>query len=183
MKFGSLGNRLQRQEDNQIRKTMRRIIIPIVAFVSIYGCCPKLYPHKTENTEHIVTITEAVRDTVIQVQPDYSIVQALIKCDSTGRARLEEIRTLKESARVQQTLVLKDNRLTTKVVVDSMGIYLTYKERHKEERKIQTIETIIEKEVNVLKWWQKTLMWVGVITVFSIALFGVMGILKFRIIK
>ena len=86
-----------------------------------------------ENTEFIVTVTETIKDTVIQVQPDSPIVQALIRRDSTGRARLEEIRTLKEYARVQQTLELKDNRLTAKAVVDSMGIYLTYKERHREE--------------------------------------------------
>ena len=144
---------------------MKQIIIPIVALVTISGCCPRLYPHKTESTEHNVIITETIKDTVIQVQPDSSIVQALIRCDSTGRARLEEIRTLKESARVRQTLALKDNRLTAKTVVDSMGIYLTYKERHKEEQKIQVVETVTEKEINVLKWWQKALMWVGIISI------------------
>lgn len=64
----------------------------------------------------------------------------------------------KESARVQQTLALKENKLTAKAVVDSMGIYLTYKDRYKEKVKVQTIETVIEKEINVLKWWQKALM-------------------------
>ncbi len=141
---------------------MKRIIIPIVAFETFCGCCPKLYPHKTENTERTVTITETVRDTIIQVQPDSSIVQALIKCDSTGRARLEEIRTLKESSRIQQSLALKDNKLTAKAVVDSLGIYLAYKERHKEEQQVRTIESVIEKEVNILKWWQKALMAIGV---------------------
>ena len=140
---------------------MKRIIIPIVAFETFCGCCPKLYPHKTENTERTVTITETVRDTIIQVQPDSSIVQALIKCDSAGRARLEEIQTLKESARIQQILALKDNKLTAKAIVDSMGIYLTYKERYREEQKAKVVETVIEKEVNVLKWWQKALMWMG----------------------
>ncbi len=130
----------------------------IVILTIVQGCCPKLYPYKTENLEHTITITETIKDTVIQVQPDSSIIQALIRCDSTGRARLEEIRTLKESARVQQTLALKDNRLMAKAIVDSMWIYLTYKERHKEEQHIQTIETIIEKEVNVIKWWQKGLI-------------------------
>ena len=114
-----------------------------------------------ESTEHTVTVTETIRDTIIQVQPDSSIVQALIKCDSTGRARLDEIRTLKESARVQQTLALKDNKLTAKTVVDSMGIFLTYKELYREEQKIQVVETIIEKEVNVLIWWQIALIWIG----------------------
>ena len=135
--------------------------IILLSALAMTSCCPKLYPHKTENTEHMVVVTETIRDTVIQVHPDSSIVQALIMCDSTGRARLEEIRTLKESARVQQTLALEDNKLTAKAVVDSIGIYLTYKERYREEQKAKVVETIIEKEVNVLKWWQKALMWMG----------------------
>lgn len=147
---------------------MKRIIRLIVILTIVQGCCPKLYPYRTENIDHTVITTETVRDTVIQIQPDTSIVQALIKCDSTGRARLEEIRTLKESARVQQALALKDNWLTAKTVVDSMGIYLTCKERHREEWKVQTIETIIEKETNVLKWWQKFLIIIGIVGIFLI---------------
>lgn len=143
---------------------MKYEIIVLTALTAV-SCCPKLYPHKTENTERIVTVTETVHDTVIQVQPDSSIVQALIKCDSAGQARLEEIRTLKESARVWQTLALKDNKLTTKAVVDSMGIYLTYKDRYREEQKVQVVETVIEKEINVLKWWQKTLIYIGFLTI------------------
>ena len=138
-----------------------KIQIILLCELIVTSCCPKLYPHKMENTEHTVTITETVRDTIIRVQPDSSIVQALIRCDSTGRARLEEIRTLKESARVQHTLALKDNKLTAKTVVDSMGIYLTYKELYREEQKIQVVETVIEKEVNILRWWQKALIWIG----------------------
>lgn len=161
---------------------MKHEIIVLTALTAV-SCCPKLYPHKTENTEHIVTVTETVRDTVIQVQPDSSIVEALIRCDSTGRARLEEIRTLRQSARVQQTLSLKDNRLTSKAVVDSMGIYLTYKDRYKEEQKVQTIETVIEKVVNVLHWWQKALMWMGVLAVFSIVIFALVSLFRFRMIK
>ena len=137
------------------------------------GCCPKLYPYTTENTERIVTVTETVRDTVIQVRPDSSIVQALIRCDSTGRARLEEIQTLRQSERLRQTFSLQDNRLTAKATVDSMGIYLTYKDRYREEQKIQTIETVIEKEVNILRWWQKALMCAGVAS--TILLLGLLA--------
>ena len=144
------------------------------------GCCPKLYPHTTENTERIVTVTETVRDTVIQVSPDSSIVQALIRCDSTGRARLEEIQTLRQSERLRQTISLQNNRLTAKATVDSMGIYLTYKDRYREEQKVQTIETVIEKEINILRWWQKALMWAGVIS--TILLLGLLAA-KFISIK
>ena len=145
--------------------------IIFLSALAVASCCPKLYPHKTKSTENTVTVTETIRDTVIQVRPDSSIIQALINCDSTGRARLEEIRTLKESARVQQTLVLKDNRLTTKAVVDSMGIYLAYQERHTEDKKVHTIETVIEKEVNILKWWQKALLWIGIVAL--VFVFGI----------
>lgn len=160
---------------------MRRIISSAIALTLFSGCCPKLYPHRTENIEHTITITETVRDTVVQVQPDSSIVQALIKCDSTGQARLAEIRTLKESARVQQTLTLKDNRLTAKSVVDSMGIYLTYKERYHEEQKLQVVETVIEKEVNVLKWWQKALMWIGVFSIMIMFVYAISTIIRMNI--
>ena len=144
------------------------------------GCCPKLYPYTTENTERIVTVTEIVRDTVIQVLPDSSIVQALIRCDSTGRARLEEIQTLRQSERLRQTISLQNNRLTAKATVDSMGIYLTYKDRYREEQNVQTIETVIEKEVNVLRWWQRALMWAGAAS--TILLFGLLAA-KFISIK
>jgi hypothetical protein len=142
------------------------------------GCCPKLYPHTTENTEHIVTVTETVRDTVIQVRPDSSIVQALIRCDSTGRARLEEIQTLRQSERLRQTITLQDNHLTAKATVDSMGIYLTYKNRYREEQKVQTIETVIEKKVNILRWWQEALMWAGAAALIAAVLLAAVKLTK-----
>lgn len=92
-------------------------------------------------------------------------MQALVQCDSTGRARLLEINVLKKSARLQQTIKIdpdpephKPTGITIKTQVDSMGIYLIYKERYKETAEIQQIETVIEKEVNVLKTWQKVSM-------------------------
>lgn len=147
------------------------IVIAVGVLVSV-GCSPKMYPHRTESTEHTVTVTETVRDTVVQVQPDSSIVRALIRCDSTGRARLEEIRMLRESSRLQQTLTMdspaepyQPTAVTVKAVVDSMGIYLTLRERHREERQFRTVETVVEKEVNVLRWWQTALMWMGVLSI------------------
>ena len=134
--------------------------------------CHNLYPHTSEVTEKKETVTEVLRDTVIMVQPDSSILQALVQCDSTGRARLQEINALKESARLQQTIKIdpdpephKPTVITIKTQVDSMGIYLIYKERYKESAEIQQIETVIEKEVNILKTWQKILMWLGALAI------------------
>ena len=144
----------------------------MAAILSMQSCCHKLYPHTSEVTEKKETVTEILRDTIIMVQPDSSILQALVQCDSTGRARLQEINALKESARLQQTIKIdpdpkphKPTVITIKTQVDSMGIYLIYKERYKETAEIQQIETVIEKEVNILKTWQKVLMWLGAISV------------------
>ena len=151
---------------------MKRILIAMAAILSMQSCCHKLYPHTSEVTEKKETVTEILRDTIIMVQPDSSIMLALVQCDSTGRARLQEINALKESARLQQTIKIdpdpkphKPTVITIKTQVDSMGIYLIYKERYKEFAEIQQIETVIEKEVNILKTWQKVLMWLGAISV------------------
>ena len=156
---------------------MRRCIRLLTTLLVLQGCCPKFYPQTTTTVEHFEVVKEVVRDTVIQVQPDSSILQALIQCDSTGRARLQEIKTLKESARLQQSIKMEPDPLpyqptviTVKATVDSMGIYLTYKDRFKEAVEIREIETIIEKEVNILHWWQKTLMWAGIIAIIGICI-------------
>ena len=151
---------------------MRRFIRLLTTLLILQSCCPKLYPTSSEVIERTEVVKEVVRDTVILVQPDSSILQALIQCDSTGRARLQEINTLKESARLQQFIQIEleplpyqPTAITVKTVVDSMGIYLTYKDRFKESVEIREIETIIEKEVNILYWWQKMLMWIGGIVI------------------
>lgn len=147
------------------------VTVLVVGALALCGCSPKMYPHRTECTEHTVT----VRDTVVQVRPDSSIVRALIRCDSTEHARLEEIRMLRESSRLQQALTVEPpaepcqpTTLTIKAVVDSMGIYLTLRERHREEQQVRTVETIVEKEVNVLRWWQTALMWMGGVSLIGI---------------
>ena len=151
---------------------MRRCIRLLTTILVLQSCCPKFYPQTTTTVEHFEVVKEVVRDTVVQVQPDSSILQALIKCDSTGRARLQEIQTLKESTRLQQSIKMEADPLpyqptviTVKATVDSMGIYLTYKDRFKESVETREIETIIEKEVNILHWWQKLLMWAGGIVI------------------
>ena len=151
---------------------MRRCIRLLTTLLVLQGCCPKFYPQTTTTVEHFEVVKEVVRDTVVQVQPDSSILQALIKCDSTGQARLQEIQTLKESARLQQSIKMEADPLpyqptviTVTATVDSMGIYLTYKDRFKESVETREIETIIEKEVNILHWWQKLLMWAGGIVI------------------
>ena len=75
----------------------------------------------------------------------------------------------------------KPTVITVKATVDSMGIYLSYKERYKETAQIQKIETVIEKEVNVLKWWQKLFIWLGSISTILIILTLVYALVKLMV--
>jgi hypothetical protein len=69
-----------------------------------------------------------------------------------------------------EPLPYQPTSITLKTVVDSMGIYLTYKDRFKESTESREIETIIEKEVNILYGWQKLLMGAGIIVIIGICL-------------
>ncbi len=160
-----------------MRTTKPLILIAgtILTGILLYSCSPRLYPTQRVETEESVVEKEIIRDTIIQVQPDSSMIRALIQCDSTGRARLQEIQTLRESVRLQQSISIdpdpqpyKPTILTVQAKVDSMGIYLKYKERFKEETKTEIRETVIEKEVNVLTKMQRFLMDLGVFTLILI---------------
>ncbi len=161
------------------------------SIILIYGlliitaaCSPKLYPSSTVEVQNTITEKEIIRDTIIQVRSDSSMIRALIQCDSTGRARLQELQTLRESVRLQQSISIdKDpepyqpTAITVQAKVDSMGIYLKYKERFKQETKTEIKETIIEKEMNILKPYQKFLMNAGAIAIAGLIL---LIILKLR---
>ena len=159
------------------------IIIPTVLLNS--SCSPKIYPEsilaKTSDTT-IITEREYIRDTVIHLKPDTSLIRALIECDSVGRARLTEISTLRRSASLTQSLNLDDHgTLTATAAIDSMGIYLTYKERYRNTSTKSTstsTETII-KEVNILHWWQKILIAIGAASMIGIALYTANQIKQF----
>ena len=143
----------------------------------LVGCSPRLYSTQDRviETETKVEVIERIKDTTIVVSVDSSLVEALIECNERGEAALKEVEQLRSSERITQTLKLEDNRLTSKVVVDSMGIYLQYKERYEknEVKEKEIVEVYIESPpeiVNVLKGWQKFLMWCGVAMIILIIL-------------
>ena len=80
------GNPSAQRKTHLIRLSMTPAIILMAAILSLQSCCHKIYPSTSQTTSTIETITEIIRDTVIQTQPDTAILQALIRCDSTGRA-------------------------------------------------------------------------------------------------
>lgn len=97
---------------------------------------------------------------------------------------MREIRQLRNSQRAETTVAMTDNKMQVKTVVDSLGIYLQYKERyhsHVSEQTQKEAETVIvTEEVNVLYWWQKGLMWCGVAALIILMLQLIRLVIKTR---
>ena len=155
----------------------------ICCFTLVFAACSKeLYQPLSQETIIEKTVEKEVpRDTVIIVQPDSTILSALVECNERGQARLKEIEQLRNSQRAQTSLKMEDNRLEVKTVVDSMEIYLLYKERYKEKEKIETVTVTETVEVNVLHWWQEALIRVGAVSLAVIVLWVAFRLLKPRL--
>ncbi len=127
-------------------------------------------------------MVEILRDTVVRVERDSSLVRALIECDSLGQARIKELVEIQSGLNVAPpSLELKDNILTSSAQVDSMAIYLTLKDRYTEHKQVEIIERVETIEVNYLTRWQKWMCALGHIALGFIV--GFIGLAIFKIIK
>ena len=98
--------------------------VSIVAVVMALGCAP--VKTMTRSMSDSVVVRETVRDTVIELSPDSSLVRALIECDSLGRARLSELLDYRAGDRISPPVItMVDNILTAKSQVDSFKIYVS----------------------------------------------------------
>lgn len=110
-----------------------------------------------------VKVIETLRDTVVRIDADSSMIQALIECDSLGQAYIKELIEVKSGKRMPppKIKIIKDT-LKIQASSDSMAIYLTLKDRYVEHKKSETITNTIE--VNRLTLWQKWMYYLGFIT-------------------
>lgn len=103
-------------------------------------------------------IRDTVRDTLVQVRADASLIKALLECDSAGNVLLKRILEYEAGEHVDPPkLDILDNVLTATVEVDSFGIFMTFRERYVERTdymESQEKETVTV-YVNRLTGWQK----------------------------
>lgn len=154
---------------------MRRLWLFAAAMAA--GCAPAKVT--TRSVIDSVVVRETVRDTVIELAPDSSLLQALIECDSLGRARLSRLLYYEAGERMgPPTVAISDNVLTAKAGVDSLKIYAELKDRYEEHR---TRETVVETvEVNRPTTWQKVRMRLGEVMMVVAAVWIVKSVKKVR---
>lgn len=139
-------------------------ILILSVLLPLSSCSRRQYPQQSTDTVTTITVTETLHDTIITVRSDTSMIQALIECDSTGQAYLSEIMQLKSAARLHQDIRLQANVLTATADIDSMSIYLTYKDRYRTTETTRTETNTVTVTTNILKSWQKLLMFIGALT-------------------
>ena len=143
------------------RKTS--LLLFLLAFLLATSCRTARVTQSTQtHTADSVLVVETIRDTIVKVQADSSLIRALIECDSAGRATIRRLLEYQAGERLKppEISIDENNVLTAKAQVDSLAIYLHLKERYEKNTSIHTQaakETVIV-EVNRLTWWQK--LWI-----------------------
>lgn len=147
---------------------MKRMIYLMLAalFVGLTGCGgPKVAATAIDRqTTDSVIVVETLRDTVVRIEADSSLLRALVECDSLGQAHLRELLEYQAGDRLKPPqVVIRDNVLTATAEVDSMAIYLRLKDRYEErfrtDRKTETVYV----ETNKLTWFQTLFYRLGLV--------------------
>ena len=165
-----------------MKHTLQHFFLFVTA-VAVIGCSPRLCPSRDVQQTRTVTVEERERDSLVIIRPDSSLMCARVTCDR-GVFRLRDIVTVKPSERVHMVLGLdEDGVLTAEAVVDSMAIYLKLKDRYTTDTTVRTEkETVTETvEVNILRWWQKALMWLGAAMLVLIIIKAVKAVIDLRL--
>ncbi|MFR9545348.1 MAG: hypothetical protein SNJ29_07195 [Rikenellaceae bacterium] len=129
-----------------------------------------------------ITVVETLRDTVIVIESDSSIIRALVECDSLGQAHLRELIDFKSGRNIDPPrLELNDNIITATAEIDSMTIYLTLKDRYTDHKQVETVTITNTIETNYLTRWQKWMYHLGCIALGILVC--LVGLVIFKIFK
>ena len=129
-----------------------------------------------------VFVREAIRDTVVTVPADSSMVRALLECDSSGQIRVREVEEYRSGTRLPPPrLKIRDNVVTASAEIDSMNIYLALKDRYQATTKAEREVVIKTVEVNRLTRWQT--LWMRFGQVLTAAVVAVGGYVIVKLVK
>lgn len=158
--------------------TQKNVLIATAALFSIIsiGCRQQRVIAQTQADREIVR--EVVRDTAIVVKPDKATLKALLECDSAGMVMLKQLESYEAGTRLKPPkIAISNNLLTAEAEVDSLAIYLSWKEQHTNTAST-TVITQPPVEVNRLNGFQWFLVWCGII-----AIAYVIGLTGYKLIR
>jgi hypothetical protein len=99
----------------------------------------------------------------LPVVQDSALVRMMLECDSANNALVAELETVKSTA-VETAFKQRLNGVEIRFKTIRDTVYLRATDTIRQE----PVVVEVEKEVNVLKWWQKTLMALGIMMILII---------------
>ncbi len=153
-----------------------RLPVYILLLIALVGCRVERFPVISQDT--LVIEKEVVRDSIISLPPDSSVIRAWFECDSLNHVVMTELEA-QAGEKVKPYTSFNKGQLTMTAKVDSQSIYLSWKERLEEK---QITKTVI-KEVPVEKVVYKKPKWLlALATIGTGAILGIVGLIikKFK---
>lgn len=121
--------------------------------------CP-LCPQK-DSIVKVVKVTETLKDTVIKIKADSSVIESLLACDSLGNVYIKNINDLKLGLLAKPKIILKDNIIRLTCKVDTQAILMRCKERTIIDSTNISKTKIVT--VNVKKWYETLFIYSGIL--------------------
>lgn len=143
-----------------MKSILKKVLVLVVVVFMVAACNRKIYIP----VEKTVTVTETVRDTVVQV----NIKKEYVKKITPDTTSIVETKYARSTATYHGELGLLEHDIENKL--DSIPIKIMYKNREV-IKKIPTPYSVeVEKKVEVptrmpLRWWEKIFFYVGILTV------------------
>ncbi|MCC8146447.1 MAG: hypothetical protein LIO93_08440 [Bacteroidales bacterium] len=138
--------------------------------------CQELYPPQIIK-ETITDVREVLRDSIIRVPADSSLVKALLECDSVGNVYMKQVLDYEKGEKLNlPEVLLESNIITVTATVDSLDIYIAWKEKYETTNTTETVQPM-EIYTNVLTGWQWFQIWCGRILILFIALVALVKLL------
>lgn len=142
-------------------------VLLIVAILGLMtGCitqkkCNERYPPRVIDS---VSYVERWHDTTIYIN-DSAGITAVLECDTAGIVRIKAIKDHYSGQLIKPTVIIRDNILQAKCVIDSGAVASRWLERN-----FTSVRVVVQRE-NYLTSFQSFLIWLGPILLGLIVIF------------
>jgi hypothetical protein len=126
--------------------------------------CNERFPPRIYDS---IVYVEKWHDSTIYIT-DSAGITAQLECDTAGIVKIKAIRDMYSGQWIKPSVVIRDNFLTAKCVVDSGKVAAGYIEKNFKSIRVKVVNI----ETNIIKPWQWAQIWAGRLLILVSALFA-----------
>ena len=149
------------------------LLFALITFLSFYGCSSVKKTSKTETVISKVDTVflekrEIIKDTVVRIEADSTLFEALIECDSNNQAYISKINNLSSGVKTSVKYVFKDKILTVESKVNKDSIVIYWRNFYEREYQKKVSETSTDSQTETIKktgQFYKMVFWIAVVII------------------